>query len=129
MDSEFELLVLGRDYDMVPIITAWDFSGDRTVVAITPDELLNVDEVIDFDYDQHSNVWAVSTSSGALMAFEAGSDCLADMTGDGQVDGQDLAELLSAWGATFTSSDQNGDGQVNGADLSILIGAWGECSE
>jgi WD40 repeat protein len=129
MDSEFELLVLGRDSDMVPIITAWDIAADRTVVAISPSELLDVDEVSDFDYEQHSNVWAVSTSSGTLMAFEAGSDCLSDLTGNSFVDGQDLAKLLSEWGNTFTSADQNGDGQVNGADLSILIGAWGSCSD
>jgi WD40 repeat protein len=128
MDSEFELLVLGRDSDMNPMITAWDITADRTVIAITPPELLDVAEVSDFDYDQHSNVWAVSSSAGALMAFEAGSDCLPDLTGDALVDGQDLASLLSEWGNDFTSADQNGDGRVDGADLSVLIGSWGACS-
>jgi len=128
MDSEFELLVLGRDSNMGPMLTAWNIAADRTVVAITPDELADAEVVSDFDYDQHSNIWAVSASTGALMAFEAGSSCLADLTQNDQVDGQDLALLLSDWGNSFSSADQNGDGQVNGADLSILIGAWGLCS-
>ena len=128
MDSEFELLVLGRDSNMGPMLTAWNIAADRTVVAITPDELADAEVVSDFDYDQHSNIWAVSASTGALMAFGAGSSCLADLTQNDQVDGQDLALLLSDWGNSFSSADQNGDGRVNGADLSILIGAWGLCS-
>ena len=128
MDSETELLVLGRDSNMVPLISAWNIPADRTVVAMTPEELKEAEVVSDFDYDQHSNVWAVSTSTGELMAFEAGSSCLSDLTGNSQVDGQDLAMLLAEWHNEFTSADQDGDGLVNGADLSILIGAWGTCS-
>ena len=128
MDSEIELLVLGRDSNMVPLISAWNIPADRTVVAMTPQELTAAEVVSDFDYDQHSNVWAVSTSTGELMAFEAGSSCLSDLTGNSQVDGQDLAMLLAEWNNEFTSADQDGDGLVNGADLSILIGAWGTCS-
>ena len=128
MDSEIELLVLGRDSNMVPLISAWNIPADRTVVAMTPQELTAAEVVSDFDYDQHSNVWAVSTSTGELMAFEAGSSCLSDLTGNNQVDGQDLAMLLAEWNNEFTSADQDGDGLVNGADLSILIGAWGTCS-
>ncbi len=129
MDSEIELLVLGRDSEMIPLISAWNIPADRTVVANTPDELREPGVVSDFDYDQHSNVWAVSTSTGGLMAFEAGSSCLSDLTGNNQINGQDLAVLLAEWGNEFTSADQNGDGQVNGADLSILLGNWGSCAE
>ena len=129
MDSEIELLVLGRDSEMTPLISAWNIPADRTVVADTPEELRDVEVVCDFDYDQHSNVWAVSADTGALMAFEAGSSCLSDLTGNTLIDGQDLAVLLAAWGDEFTPADQNGDGQVNGADLSILLGNWGSCSE
>jgi hypothetical protein len=52
--------------------------------------------------------------------------CLADLTGNGTVDGADLGVLLGDWGGT-ASGDLNGDGTTNGADLGILLGAWGPC--
>ena len=48
----------------------------------------------------------------------------ADITGDGKVDGQDLARLLGAWGSSAGGGDLNGDGTVDGQDLAILLGAW-----
>ena len=53
--------------------------------------------------------------------------CAADITGDGAVEANDLAALLSAWGTANTTADLNGDGLVLGADLSILLNAWGAC--
>lgn len=55
---------------------------------------------------------------------------IADLNGDGSVDGADLGELLSAWGACPTPpavccADLNGDGIVDGGDLGILLSAWG----
>ena len=47
----------------------------------------------------------------------------ADLDGDGDVDGADLAALLSQWGGPGTA-DLNGDGVVNGADLAQLLAAW-----
>jgi hypothetical protein len=57
-------------------------------------------------------------------------DCLADLTGDGQVNGGDLGVLLSSWGSITPSGtgDVNRDGFVNGADLSTLLSSWGSCS-
>jgi len=55
---------------------------------------------------------------------------------DGQVDGADLAVLLSEWGrnpgsvADIVSSATlmpPPDGVVDGADLAVLLGAWGDC--
>lgn len=45
-----------------------------------------------------------------------------DLTGDGRVDGADLALLLGAWGTG--AADLTGDGITNGADLAVLLGAW-----
>jgi subtilisin family serine protease len=48
-----------------------------------------------------------------------------------QVDAQDLAALLSAWGVglghplQINRADINGDGSINAGDLSILLSAWG----
>ncbi|MFM7260156.1 MAG: dockerin type I repeat-containing protein [bacterium] len=52
-----------------------------------------------------------------------------DVNCDGAVDADDLAALLSSWGACPggipCAADVNDDGQVNSADLAILLGAWG----
>jgi formylglycine-generating enzyme required for sulfatase activity len=56
--------------------------------------------------------------------------CVADLTGNGIVNGADLAELLAVWGScgdACSSADFNGDGLVDGADLSVVLSAWGEC--
>jgi len=54
---------------------------------------------------------------------------LADLNGDGVVDGADLGILLSNWGtpkgAKNLKADLNADGVVDGADLGILLSAWG----
>ncbi len=50
----------------------------------------------------------------------------ADLSGDGMVDGADLADLLATWGAgRSVGADLNRDGRVNGADLAILLASWG----
>jgi hypothetical protein len=52
-----------------------------------------------------------------------------DLTGDGIVDGADLAILLGAWGACADPdncpADLNCTGSIDGSDLAILLGAWG----
>lgn len=49
----------------------------------------------------------------------------ADINGDGNVDGADLAALLSQWGASgFSNADLNGDGKVDGEDLATLLANW-----
>lgn len=55
--------------------------------------------------------------------------CPGDLTGDGQVDGEDLTLLLGSWGACADPcpADITGDGSVGGDDLTILLGDWGPC--
>lgn len=55
--------------------------------------------------------------------------CSADINNDGQVNGNDLAAVLSAWGACANCrADINRDGQVGGVDLATLLSAWGNCA-
>lgn len=49
---------------------------------------------------------------------------IADMNGDGFVNSQDLAILLSAWGSSSMPADMNRDGTVNSADLAIMLSRW-----
>lgn len=58
------------------------------------------------------------------------SPCQGDVTGNGTVDGVDLAAMLGAWGTNGQGefeTDVNEDGFVDGADLAILLGGWGDC--
>ena len=57
-------------------------------------------------------------------------DCLADLSGDGVVNGGDLGLLLSAWGTAGPTGagDVNHDGLIDGADLSMLLSSWGICN-
>ena len=56
-------------------------------------------------------------------------DCIADVTNDGEVGGQDLAFVLAAWGDAnlFPLADINKDGLVNGIDIGYLLALWGKC--
>lgn len=56
--------------------------------------------------------------------------CPADVTGNGAVDGVDLAALLSAWGTIGGgefNTDIDGSGNVDGADLAFILSGWGPC--
>ncbi|MGH7293231.1 MAG: hypothetical protein ACREJT_18575, partial [Myxococcota bacterium] len=66
-------------------------------------------------------------STSASAGFAA---CDADLTGDGTVNGFDLATLLGSWGPTApcpptAAADFDGDCDVDGFDLGNLLGAWG----
>jgi hypothetical protein len=57
--------------------------------------------------------------------------CLGDISGNGNVGGEDLAMMLGAWGncanCVSCTSDLSGDCAVDAIDLGILLGAWGPC--
>ncbi|HMN95493.1 MAG TPA: hypothetical protein PKC43_04645 [Phycisphaerales bacterium] len=51
---------------------------------------------------------------------------IADLDGNGVVNGADLGVLLGAWGpCSGCAADLNCDGVVDGADLGTLLSAWG----
>jgi hypothetical protein len=49
---------------------------------------------------------------------------VADLNGDGIVNGADLGSLLSGWGQPGPS-DLNGNGITEGADLGMMLADWG----
>jgi len=57
-------------------------------------------------------------------------ECLADTNGSGEVNVEDLVNVILAWGECGPPcpEDTNADGQVNVEDLVNVILAWGPCS-
>ncbi|MFM8816538.1 MAG: hypothetical protein ACKOHI_01420, partial [Phycisphaerales bacterium] len=64
-----------------------------------------------------------NTMVGIYLCPSSPASNPADLNGDGQVNADDLGELLSQWGTKGTA-DLNGDNWVDGIDLGILLGAW-----
>ena len=58
---------------------------------------------------------------------EVASACPADLDGDGSVGSNDLAILLSGWGAPG-AGDLDGSGEIDAADLATLLAGWGACA-
>ncbi len=86
--------------------------------------------VTSFTHFLLSTITAGTLASGAVAGGVC--PCLGDITGDGQVSGDDLAIMLGAWGpcgnCSGCAADLSGDCQVNAIDLGILLGAWGPCT-
>jgi len=65
------------------------------------------------------------SGTGAWILTLTGS--IADLDGDCEVNGSDLAIVLGAWGVVAdapATADINGDGMVDGSDLAIILGHW-----
>jgi hypothetical protein len=60
------------------------------------------------------------------VSNSGGSNCPADIDGNGTVDAADLSAVLGNWGGSGVG-DLDGNGVVDAADLSTILGAWGEC--
>ncbi len=65
-----------------------------------------------------------ATTAASFCAAWIMPAIIGDLNQDGQVDGIDLATLLSGWGGT-SGGDVNGDGLVDGTDLAYLLSNWG----
>ena len=76
-------------------------------------------------------VAALSIVLGLGAALPAAAQCPGDIIPTGDVNGNDLAELLATWGTTgqgVVDTDLNDDGIVNGADLAVILSGWGPCA-
>jgi hypothetical protein len=50
-----------------------------------------------------------------------------DLDGDDRVQAEDLAQMLSEWGAPSAKADLDRDGAVGASDLAFLLSSWGLC--
>jgi hypothetical protein len=62
-----------------------------------------------------------------LIPLAEPESCLADIDDDGDVDVNDLVELILAWGQSGGDADVDGSGLVDVGDLIAVIIAWGPC--
>ena len=79
-----------------------------------------------------SSVVAIAMAFGVSPSTAQGQvSCSGDVNGDGVVNGNDLAIVLSSWGpcpgTVSCAGDINGDGMVNANDLAIVLSSWGPC--
>ena len=63
-------------------------------------------------------------SNDDVDVFDAEAGPSPDLTGDGYVNGADLATLLASWNTANPTADLNGDGNVDGSDLAVVLAAW-----
>jgi hypothetical protein len=85
----------------------------------------NGDDIV--DYGQILDGTFVDVDSNGIPDT---CECLADLTGDGVVNGGDLSIVLGFWGTpakTLPAADLNRDGTVDAADLAAILGSWGPC--
>ena len=77
-------------------------------------------------YDIYTGAGVINAGAAVLMA-QSMNPGLADMNGDGFVNGNDLAILLTQWGVCSKCNciaDFNNDCNVNGNDLAFLLTSW-----
>ncbi len=116
----------------IPALTCGKGAGDCTTARETPycsDECC-CETVCAADPFCCEVRWdSICATSAADCSGEGcgGTGCVADLNGDGSVDGVDLGVMLGNWGPGG-ETDLNQDGAVDGVDLGILLGGWGACA-
>ena len=62
------------------------------------------------------------------IGFGPGSDCDADVNGDGLIDEGDVLDLVILWGdCADCPADLNGDNRIDNIDLAQVMAEWGTC--
>lgn len=70
----------------------------------------------------------VTLAAAGPSAKGCGEVCPEDLSGNGQVDFEDILEVLGHWGEDGSmGGDTNGDNAVNFEDILVILGAWGPC--
>ena len=126
---------------------AGSFQSDRTSEVLSPSALLASATVgselaytlvptasatrlgIDRDLDGFFDRDEIDAGSDPADAASTPSQCTSDIApkgGDGTVDAQDLATMLTQWGLSG-SGDIDGSGTTDASDLALLLAEWGSC--
>ena len=97
--------------------------GGITVGSISTLELTQ-SNVCDNSLTQIEGTW-IDNGLNCVTQQCSSCACIADLNGDGEVNGTDLVQLLSGWGTP--NGDLDGNGTVDSGDLTILLSTWGPC--
>jgi hypothetical protein len=120
-DPDGVLTLILREGDQV------DLLGDGADVRTVGEPTFSTGEVSRLN-NLHEALLTVDFTDDSRALITAGFDTVpfnpADFDMDGDVDGPDLAFLLSSWGSSTSAADINGDGVVDGPDLAFLLSAW-----
>ena len=97
------------------------WSGNSIWTGTIPD----VGDCATVVYQVRAEDRAGNVGLSAEFTFETAGACgsIADLDGDGRVNGADLGLLVSQWGGPG-SADFSGNGAVDGADLGVMIAEW-----
>ena len=110
-----------RQLNITSLVQSWADGAPNNGVVIVPEIIGGNDDGI--------SIWTSESGNGLfrprleITYLPPASYDPADFNQDGNVDGQDLAFLLSSWGQSG-AGDLNEDGVVGGEDLAILLSAW-----
>ena len=127
------------DYALSPLSPAIDASDNTRIPADTPDfdndldvlELLPLDflgnprSVDDPDTTDSGSGAAPMADIGAIEYQPESVACVADFTGDGQLDFFDVSGFLTAYQGEDSQADLNDDGLFNFFDVSVFLSAYG----
>ncbi len=120
--------------------TGLDFASDGTLYAViqgfdqlSPDEFIEISshlytidpatgDATDLGPIEAQGTWDAVT----LVIDEGPALCLADLTGDGELDFFDVSEFLDAFGAQDPIADFTGDGEFDFFDVSDFLDAFGK---
>lgn len=108
-----------------PLRVDTNHPGDRSWFFYAPEIDDVVDDLASAPFGTRMDNTEFVIFPGAFMVRASGEPVgsPADLNGDGEVDSQDLAILLAAWGGA--GADLNDDGVTDSSDLAILLAAWG----
>ena len=104
-------------------------ASNRAVIHVV-DVLIDCDGNGVHDAEQITSGASPDVNSNGIPDPCEINPCAGDVTGNGVIDGVDLAAVLGVWGTAGQGkfpTDINLDGTVNAADLAYLLSNWGDC--
>jgi hypothetical protein len=114
-------------YNLVSIGSGYSFSGNRQwEMAVhskwfgKPNGRVEIAKTMDWSKIPGAQTWFGIAVGGAEAPL------VGDLNNDGEIDGQDMAILLSRWGTNDADADLNDDGVVDVADITTLQSNWGK---
>ncbi len=116
----------------VAIPGATNATLDTSYLAVAPAgtslQLVVIDPTTKVRNESLRTQWLQETYSWTIVP----DACAADLNLDGNINGTDLALLLSAWGANGLAAgraDVSGNGSVGAEDLAEVLNGWGSCND